>query len=87
MLVPENMLHHVKVGRDIFKTSRLMMVQHLVHEVDVPEVVAGPCLVLDLEAVVDDLLHHVGPAVVSYWNYELVNVQQGDVLVPGINSQ
>ena len=85
IMLPENMLHHVKVGRDIFKMSRLMMVQHLVHEVDVPEVVAGPRLVLDLEAVVDNLLHHVSPAVVSYGNYQLVNVQQSDVLVPGNN--
>ena len=45
--LPENMLHHVKVGRDIFKMSRLMMVQHLVHEVDVPEVVAGPRIKLN----------------------------------------
>ena len=42
------MLEHVQVGRNILEMSVLVGVQHLVHEVDVAEVVAGTALVLHL---------------------------------------
>ena len=48
--LPVDMLQHVEVGRDVLEEAgRLVGPQHLVHEVHVAEVVAGPRLVLHLE--------------------------------------
>ncbi len=48
MKLPENMLEHVEVRRDVLEMSVFVGVQHLVHEVDVTEVVARTALVLYL---------------------------------------
>ena len=76
------MLKHMKIWRYVFEHSLLMGFQHLIHEVDVPEVVAGPGFILDLEGGGHHLGHHVRPVVVLDGHDHLVNVQQGDVLVP-----
>ena len=51
-----------------------------------PEVVARPCLVLDLEGRGHRLLHHLAPVAVPQRHDHLVNVEKGDVLVPGSKS-
>ena len=78
------MLHHVEILRDIFEVIVLMSIQHLIHEVDIPEVPAGSRLVLDLEAHLDDLLHHVVPVGVLQRHDDLVDVEQSNVLIPTI---
>ncbi len=47
------MLEHVEVRGNILEMAVLVGVEHLVHEVHVPEVVAGPALVLDLPRYAD----------------------------------
>ncbi len=42
------MLEHVEVRRDVLEMSVFVGVQHLVHEVDITEVVARTALVLYL---------------------------------------
>ena len=76
-----HVLHHVQVLGDVLEVLVLVGVEHLVHEVDVPEVPARPRLVLHLERALDGLLHHVLPVGVLQRHDHLVNVEQGDVLV------
>ena len=76
-----DVLHHVQVLGDVLEVLVLVSVEHLVHEVDVPEVPARPRLVLHLEGALDGLLHHVLPVGVLQRHDHLVNVEQGDVLV------
>ena len=46
---PVHMLHHVQVGGDALESLWLVLVGHLVHEVDIPEVPASSGLVLHLQ--------------------------------------
>ena len=81
-LLPVNMLEHVKIWRNVFECSLLMSLQHLIHEVNVPEVVAGAGLILDLEGGGNHVCHHVRPVVVLNRHDHLVNVKQRNVFVP-----
>ena len=78
---PVDVLHHVKVIRDIFEMVVLVGVQHLVHEINVSEVPRCSRLILHFEGRLYDLLHHVGPVVVLDGRDHLVNVQQRDIIV------
>ena len=79
---PVHVLEHVQVGRDGGEVLRLVQVRHLVHEVDVAEVPAGPRLVLHLQRRLHRLLHHLGPVVVLDRHDHLVDVQQRDIFIP-----
>ena len=64
----------------------LVGIQHLVHEVNIPEVPWRSRLILHLERGLNDLLHHVGPVAVLDGCDHLVDVQQGDVVVSRIEN-
>ena len=83
---PVDVLHHMKILRNVFEMIVLVSVQHLVHEVNIPEVPRRSRLVLHLERGLDDLLHHVGPVVVLDGRYNFVDVEQGDVVVSRIEN-
>ena len=76
-----HMLHHVQVGGDVWEMLWLMEIKHLIHEVDIPEVPAGSCLILHLQGGGDHLLHHVCPVGVLDGHDHLIYVQKGNVLV------
>ena len=70
---PVDVLHHVKVGRDVC----LISLQQIIEEVNIPE---DPG---DLTARGrHQVLHQVGPVGVVGGDDDLVRVEEGDVLVP-----
>ena len=72
-VAPVDMLHHVKVGRDVC----LISLQQIIEEVSIPE---DPG---DLTARGrHQVLHQVGPVGVLGGDDDLVRVEEGDVLVP-----
>ena len=87
---PVDMPQHVHVGRDPSQEGGGLLrglqvsLQHLVHEVDVPEVVAGPAVVLYLEGHLADLPHHVLPVVVADRHDHLVDVCKRLAFVRGL---
>ena len=81
-----DVLHHVKILRNVFEVLVLVGVQHFVHEVNIPEVPRGSGLILHLERGLDDLLHHVGPVVVLDGSDHLVYVQESDIIVSRIEN-
>ena len=81
-----DVLQHVQVGGDVPEAVQLVLLQHLVHEVDIAKVPTGASLVLGLERRRHHRLHHLGPAGMTERQDHLVNVQQCDVLVPAMNA-
>ena len=77
---PVDVLHHVEIFRNVFEMLMLVGVQHLIHEVDIPEIPARSGLILHLETLLDDLLHHVAPVVVFERHDHLVYIKQCNVL-------
>ena len=72
-VAPVDVLHHVKVGRDVC----LISLQQIIEEVNIPE---DPG---DLTARGrHQVLHQVGPVGVVGGDDHLVRVEEGDVLVP-----
>ena len=72
-VTPVDVLHHVKVGRDVC----LISLQQIIEEVNIPE---DPG---DLTARGrHQVLHQVGPVGVVGGDDHLVRVEEGDVLVP-----
>merc|ERR1712106_378939 len=77
-----HMLHHVKVGRDVGEVFWLVNVQHLIHEVDIPEIPACSGLILYSQRRFNSLFHQVCPVIMFHWHDHLVYVKKCDVLVP-----
>ena len=74
---PVDVLHHVKVGRNVWDVTSIILLQEIIKEVNIPEVPG------DLTARgCDQFLHQVGPVGVGGGDDHLVRVQEGDVLVP-----
>ena len=74
---PVDVLHHVKVGRNVWDVTSLVPLQEIIEEVNIPE---GPG---DLTACgCHQVLHQVGPVGVVGGDDDLVRVEEGDVLVP-----
>ena len=74
---PVDVLHHVKVGRNVWDVTSLVPLQEIIEEVNIPE---GPG---DLTARGrHQVLHQVGPVGVVGGDDDLVRVEEGDVLVP-----
>ena len=72
-----DVLHHVKVGRNVWDVTALVPLQKIIEEVNIPEgpagfVTRGP----------HQVLHQVGPVGVVGGDDHLVRVEEGDVLVP-----
>ena len=77
LVAPVDVLHHVKVGRNVWDESSLVPLQHVIKKVNIPE---GPA---DLAPRgLHQVLHEVRPVGVVGWNDDLVSVEEGDVLVP-----
>ena len=72
-----DMLEHVQIRRNVL----LNILLHFVHEVNIPEVPRSPCLVFYLQTFSNSLRHHIGPVSMLQRHDDLVDVEQGDVLV------
>ena len=74
---PVDVLHHVKVGRNVWDVTSIILLQEIIEEVNIPEdpgdLTAGGR---------DQVLHQVGPVGVVGGDDDLVRVEEGDVLVP-----
>ena len=74
---PVDVLHHVKVGRNVWDVISALLLQEIIEEVNIPE---------DPAAFVSrgrhQVLHQVGPVGVVGGDDHLVRVEEGDVLVP-----
>ena len=73
---PVDVLHHVKVGRNVWDVTALVPLQKIIEEVNIPEgpagfVARGP----------HQVLHQVGPVGVVGGDDDLVRVEESDVLV------
>ena len=74
---PVDVLHHVKVGRNVWDVTSIILLQEIIEEVNIPE---DPG---DLTARGrHQVLHQVGPVGVVGGDDHLVRVEEGDVLVP-----
>ena len=74
---PVDVLHHVKVGRNVWDVTSIILLQEIIKEVNIPE---DPG---DLTARGrHQVLHEVGPVGVVGGDDHLVRVEEGDVLVP-----
>ena len=74
---PVDVLHHVKVGRNVWDVTSIILLQEIIEEVNIPE---DPG---DLTARGrHQVLHEVGPVGVVGGDDHLVRVEEGDVLVP-----
>ena len=74
---PVDVLHHVKVGRNVWDDTSLVPLQEIIEEVNIPE---GPGDLTTLGR--HQVLHQVGPVGVVGGDDDLVRVEEGDVLVP-----
>ena len=74
---PVDVLHHVKVGRNVWDVTSLVLLQEIIEEVNIPED-PGDLTARGLHQV----LHQVGPVGVVGGDDHLVRVEEGDVLVP-----
>ena len=74
---PVDVLHHVKVGRNVWDVTSLVPLQEIIEEVNIPEDPAG-----FVARSRHQVLHQVGPVGVVGGDDDLVRVEEGDVLVP-----
>ena len=74
---PVDVLHHVKVGRNVWDVTSIILLQEIIEEVNIPED-PGDLTARGLHQV----LHQVGPVGVVGGDDHLVRVEEGDVLVP-----
>ena len=73
---PVDVLHHVKVGRNVWDVTSIILLQEIIKEVNIPE---DPG---DLTARGrHQVLHEVGPVGVAGGDDDLVRVEESDVLV------
>ena len=67
--------------RDIVEMLVIVNLQHIIHEVNIPEVVAG----LDIFEILQtfhNILNHLRPVVVFNWDDDLINVKKNNVVIP-----
>ena len=76
-VAPVDVLHHMKVGRNIWDVTSLLLLQLIIEEVNIPEDPAAFASRLRHQ-----VLHQVGPVGVVGGDDHLVRVEEGDVLVP-----
>ena len=82
VVAPVDVLHHVEVVGDVREVTVPLHVQHIVKEVHITEHPARPHLSVLGQGGVDDLLHHVRPAVVLDWHDHLIYILQGEIFIP-----